>query len=226
MELLDVMARRVRKALTKMGCGLCCGEGGQLQPQRARRRVQKILSMATTQNHEPSAFRQRLPKQVACERPRLAVVLGRLLCVVRGIDHDAEHRAGVGAANQRDGLSETGQESPNVGRGFCVSRGQQRMAKRHCGEFISNLDQRFLMTMPRTRHVAVPAVAVAVVEDRDGPRWQAGLNSRREYRLSDARQGVDDDGASFRLDDFLNQIRFLLPDDHIIGVRYQAWSRV
>ena len=182
--------------------------------------------MATTQNYEPNAFGQRLPEQIARERPRLAVFLARLLCVVRGIDHDTEHRAGVGAANQRDGLSETEQESPNVGCGFCVTCGYQRMAKRHCSEFIGNLDKRILMTMPKTRYVAVQTVAVAVVEDRDGTRWQASLNSRREYRLSDARQGVDDDGPSFRLDDFLNQIRFLLPDNHIIWARYQAWSRV
>ncbi len=84
--------------------------------------------MATTQNHEPNAFGLHLSEQVTSERPRLAVFLGDLLCVVRGIDHDTEHGARVGAANQRDGLSEAEQEGSNVGCGFCVNRRHKRMA--------------------------------------------------------------------------------------------------
>ena len=87
---------------------------------------------------------------------------------------------GLAAANQRDGLLETQEKSPNVGCGVCVIRGDKHVAKRLAGEFVGDLDECVPMTMPKARHAAVLAVAEAIVEDRDGTRWQASLNSRRE----------------------------------------------
>ena len=67
------------------------------------------------------------------------------------------------------------------------------MAERSRSQFVGNLDERVPMTMPKAGRATVLAAAETVVEDGDRPFWQALLNPRREDRLADARQGVDND---------------------------------
>ena len=121
--------------------------------------------MRAAEKDQTHALRHFFANEVADEGSRLTDLLGRHLCIVRGIHHDAQKRVGISQPHEGGRLTYPMDERSHISR--CVGAGcrNKQMAKTLACKLVSDLHECVFMPVTIARCVSVLTVAETVIQN-------------------------------------------------------------